>query len=163
MNQFRILILGTINGALYSAIILVLVWQLRAYEYNRNMREAESFGHLPVQLTSSERWVPMVVAWIVMFALAALVVNHFWTKSKHSVFFWEAIGVIAVSAWNVFILSAFWLEKQLSAQQITYGWVTSPSNPLSGPISLGVVLIVNFVYAQAVISFKRKGSGIERI
>ena len=61
MNRLRILILGAINGALYSAVMLVLVWQARAYAYNRNMREAESFGQFPVQLVSNERWGPMVV------------------------------------------------------------------------------------------------------
>jgi amino acid permease len=156
MNRSRILILGAIDGALYSAVTLVLVWQVRAYAYNRNVREAESFGHFPVQMTSNERWVPIVVIWIVMFGLAALLVNHFWRSSKSSVWFWEAIGLVAVATWNVFILSTFWLEKGFSGQGLSYAWATSSSNPIFGPISLGVVLIVNVLFAQAVLFFEKR-------
>jgi hypothetical protein len=156
MNRWRVLLLGAINGALYSAVMLVLVWQVRAYAYNHNMTEGESSGHFPVQLTSNERWVPMVVVWIVMFVLAALLVDHFWRSSKASVWFWEAIGLLAVATWNVLIFSTFWLEKGFSGRGLSYGWVTSSSNPIFGPISLGVVLTVNFVFGQAILFFEKR-------
>jgi len=54
MERLRIWILGAVNGALYSAIILLMVWQIRAYEDARNIREAATFGHLPFQLTRNE-------------------------------------------------------------------------------------------------------------
>src|SRR5215471_8919728 len=144
MNRWRILLLGATNGALYSAVMLVLVWQVRSYAYNGNMTEAESSGHFPVQLTSNERWVPMVIVWIVLFVLAAFLVNDFWRRSKASVWFWEAIGLAAVATWNVLILLTFWLEKGFSGRGLSYAWVTSSSNPIFGPISLAVVLILNF-------------------
>jgi amino acid permease len=159
VKRLRLLILGGFDGVLYSAIMLLLVWQIRTYEYAQTVRESQSFGHLPVQLTSNERWVPMILTWIVTFALAALLVDHFWRSNKASVWFWEAIGLVAVAAWNVFILSGFWLEKGFSSQGISYAWVMSSSNPVFGPISLGVVLIVNFLYAQAVLFFEKRTIG----
>lgn len=150
VRRLRVFILGALNGALYSVIMLLLAWWVRASEYARNIREAESLGHLPVQLTSNERWTPIVVTWVLIFALAALVVDRFWVRNKASVLFWETIGLLAVIVWNVFILSVFWLEQQMSAQTMIYAWLRS-SNPILGPISLGVVLIINFVYAQVVI------------
>ena len=156
MNRFRIFILGALNGALYSAIMLVMVWQLRAYEDARSIKDAATFGHLPVQLTSNERWVPIVVTWILIFTFAAPVVAHFWHGYRtSSVLFWEVVGLIAVSAWNVLVLFAFWIEKQSSSQMMSYDWVTSSSNPIFGPISLGVVLIVNFIYACAIRVFEK--------
>lgn len=151
VKRLRLLVLGGIDGALYSTVMLVLVWQIRAYEHARN-----SAGNLPVQLTSNERWIPIVVLWIIMFTLAALVVDRFWRWNRPSVWFWEAIGLVAVLSWNAFIISALWLEGALSAQGSGYAWVTSSPNPVFGPISLGVALVVNFLYAQAVLFFEKR-------
>lgn len=156
MKRSRLFILGGLDGILYSVLMLLLVWQMRAYEYSRNLEDAQGLAHLPVQLTSNERWAPMVGLWILMFGLAALLVNYFWRRNQQSVLFWEAIGLVAVAGWNVFILLAFSLEKGFSSQTMSYAWVTSPSNPFFGPISLGVVLLVNFLYAQAVLLFERR-------
>lgn len=150
MKRLRLFLLGGLDGVLYSALMLVLVWQMRAYEYSRNAED------LPVQLTSNERWVPMVVIWIVMFGLAALLVDYFWRRHHQAVLFWEAIGLVAVAGWNVFILLAFSLEQGFSSTTMSYAWVTSPSNPFFGPTSLGVVLLVNLLYAQAVWLFERR-------
>ena len=156
MKRLRLLLLASIDGVLYSGVILLLVWQVRTYEYARNVRESQSFGHFPVQFTSNERWVPMVATWIVIFALAAIMVDYFWHWKKPSVLFWETIGLVAVAAWNVLVLLAFWIEKGFSGDTISYAWVTSSSNLVFGPISLAVVLLVNFVYAQAVLFFEKR-------
>ena len=136
--------------------MLLLVWQDRTYEYTRIVTESGSLGHLPVQLTSNERWVPMVVTWVVMFAASALFVDYFWRWKRMSILFWETVGLVAVAAWNILILLAFWLEKWFSGQPMSYSWVTSSSNPVFGPISLGVVLIANLLYALALLFFKNR-------
>ena len=91
-----------------------------------------------------------------MFTFAALLVERFWRRYRwNSVLFWETVGLIAVSGWNVLVLLALWIEKQSSGQTMSYEWVTSSSNPIFGPISLGIVLIVNLIYAFAVRLFEK--------
>ena len=160
MRRLHFWILGIVDGALYSSVMLLLVWQIRVSEDARNIREAAMFGHLPVQLTSNERWAPIVATWILLFAVAAPIVNHFWPRHRRrSIWFWEAVGLIAVSAWNVLLLVAFWTEKQGSGQAMSYDWLTSSSNPIFGPISLGLVLIVSFVYALVIRVFEKRMVG----
>jgi drug/metabolite transporter (DMT)-like permease len=155
VSRLRILTLGALNGIFYSVIMLLLVLGGQEYEYARNIRDATGSGHLPVQLTSNERWLPMVVIWVVIFALAALVVDRFWTR-KTSILFWETSGLLAVVAWNIFILSAFWLEQHFWAEATGYVRVTLPAILGLALVSLGVVLITSFLYAQAVSRFDKR-------
>lgn len=157
MNRLRILILGAFNGAIYGAVMLMLVWQLRAYAYARNLKDAAITGDSPVQLTTNDRWLPILVTWILIFAFVALLVRRFWPRNRSSLLFWEASGLLAVAAWNVLILVAFSLERGLFPPTLSYSWATSSSDPLSGPVSLGVVLAVNLVYSQIAWFFERRG------
>lgn len=157
IGKLRRGILGALNGALFSAVMSVIVWQWSAYEHERNIREAARFGDFPAQQSSNVRWVSVVLIWILAFTLAAFVVDYFWRNRRSgSVLFWEVVGVIAVSAWNVFALCSSWLDKYLAGDSMSYAWVTSSRNPLVGPISLVVVILVNFVYAYLVRAFEPK-------
>lgn len=146
MNRLRILILGALNGAIYGGVMLMLVWQLRAYERALSIKEAALTGDSPVQMTSNERWLPIFVIWIAIFAAFALLVNRFWRRNWSSLLFWETSGLLAVAAWNVLILLVFFFERGGFPPNLSYSWATSPSNPIFGPISLGVVLAVNLLF-----------------
>lgn len=149
MKRLHIFILGALNGAVYSAVMALLVRQVRARAYERGLAEAAVTGQQPPLFVANERWSSIIVIWIVIFAFTALLVNRVWARRKRSVLFWEAVGLIAIASWNVLVIVAVSIENWF-APTIAYQWITSSSNPLFGPVSLGVVLIVNFLYTLVV-------------
>lgn len=119
--------------------------------------EATRLGMPIVQFGSNERWTGIATVMIFVFAVSAYAVNHFCQRRLGSLLFWELVGVIAVAGWNVLILSVTWFEKELSAQTLTYEWVTSRSNWLYGPISLAAVVLINLIYGSVIRILHRSG------
>jgi hypothetical protein len=134
--------------------MLLLIWRWRATANQRHIAESTLSGDY-VNLVSNERWVPIVFIWLVAFTVASLVVDYFWQRRKGYILFWELVGVIAVAAWNAFALLGTWLDKQ-AGDTMSYSRVTSSRNPLFGPVSLAVVILVNFTYGYLVRAFCRK-------
>lgn len=153
-GKLRIGILGAVNGAVYSATMLLLIWRWRASADESNMIENAISGDY-VHLVSNERWIPIVIIWLVAFTSASLVVDYFWQHRKGYILFWEAVGLIAVASWNAFALFGTWLDKQ-AGDTMSYSRVTSSRNPLFGPVSLAVVILVNFIYGYLVQALCRK-------
>ena len=153
LGKLVIAILGTLNGALYSAAMLFLIWRLRLAAEERNAIEGAVFGDY-VHLVSHERWVPIVIVWLVVFTVSALMVDYFWHGWKR-VLFWEAVGVIAIAGWNVLALVGTWIDKQ-GGDTISHSLVTSSNNPLFGPTSLLVVLVANLLFGFLVRSMRGK-------
>lgn len=153
-GKLRIGILGAFNGAVYSATMLLLIWRWRATADQRNIAESTISGD-HINLVSNERWIPIVLIWLVAFTLASLVVDYFWQRRKGYILVWEVVGVIAVAAWNVFALLGTWLDKQ-AGDTMSYSRVTSSRNPLFGPVSLAVVILANFIYGYLVRAICRK-------
>ena len=149
------LLLGALNGAVYTLVMFLLISVVRSYLHNQYVLEATRLGAPIVQFGSHERWSGIATVMIFVFALSAYAVNHFCQRRLSSLLFWELVGVIAVAGWNVFMLTTTWFEKELSAQRLTYDWVTSGSNWLYGPISLGAVILINFIYGNVVKVFLR--------
>lgn len=148
--------LGAINGAVYSATMLLIIWRVRALADERNMAQGAISGDY-INLVSHERWSSIIIIWLVAFTLASLVVSSLWRKHQRgSILFWEVIGVMAVAAWNGFALLGSVVDKYYSGGATTYGWVTSLRNPLHGPISFAVVILVNFAYGYLVQALCRK-------
>lgn len=151
-------VLGALNGAVYSTVMMLMIWHLRTSAEQRNIEEGAISGDY-INLVSNERWSSIVVIWVVAFTLASLIVGTIWRKGqKSSILFWVVVGVVAVAAWNGFALFGAWLDKQYAGDTMTYGWVTSWRNPLFGPISLAVVILVNLVYGYLVRSVQPNNS-----
>lgn len=148
-------VLGALNGAVYCLTTLPVIWWRRSLAEEQNIAEGTISGDY-VHMVSNERWVPIVVILLVSFTLASLIVASFWRqRGRGSIFFWEVVGVLAVAAWNGFALVGSWLDEQ-AGDRLSYTWVTSSHNPLFGPISLAVVILVNFVYGYLVRAFEPK-------
>lgn len=155
-GKLRSCILGALNGAVYSATMLLMIWRLRASADERNIAEGAISGDY-VNLVSHERWSSIVIIWLVAFTLASLIVSSLWRKNqKRSVLFWEVVGVAAVAAWNGFALFGAWFDNYFASDTISYVWVTSLWNPLYGPLSFAVVILVNLVYGYLVQAFEPK-------
>lgn len=154
-GKIRIGILGAVNGMVYSATMLLLIWRWRAAADERNIIESTISGDY-VDLVSNERWIPIVFIWLVAFTLASLVVNYFWRHPRNYVVFWEAVGLTAVAAWNAFAVFGAWFDYHFSGDTMSYSRVTSARNPLFGPISLVVVIVVNLIYGTLVQVFCKK-------
>jgi hypothetical protein len=163
-RKLRTGILGVVDGAVYSGTMLLLIWQWRAAADARNAIASAISGDY-VDFISTERWIPIVLIWVVTFTLASLVVDYFWQNGNRHILFWVAVGLIAIASWNVFVLFGTWLDKQ-AGDPIGYSRVTSSSDPLFGPISLGMVVLVNSIYGYIVHSLFRKeqptdGDGVD--
>lgn len=142
--------LGAFNGAVYSAVMLPMIWAGMALANPDNALATTPHGDF-LQLITNVRWSSVVIAWLVAFTLASLFVGSIWrTNHKRSILFWEIVGVVAVAAWNGFAVIGSLLDRHYAGDTMTYAWVTSLSNPLFGPISLAMVIVVNFVYGYLV-------------
>lgn len=154
-SRLQTLLLGAANGALYAITMFFMISLARGYFQQRYTTEATRLGFPIVQFGSNERWSGIAIFMILAFAFSAYAAHRFCRAHLGSLLFWELVGVIAVAGWNVFMLTTTWFEKELSAQTLTYGWVTSRSNWLYGPISLGAVILINLLYGSVVRVFQR--------
>lgn len=154
-GRLKTLSLGAVNGALYTITMFLLISLSQDYFQARYIREATGSGTPIVQFGSNERWSGIAIFMILVFAISAYVVRRFSRGRFGSLLFWELVGVIAVAGWNVFMLGTTWFEKELSAQTLTYDWVTSRSNWLYGPISLAAVVLINLIYGSLLRAFQR--------
>src|SRR5688572_18181279 len=102
-------LLGAGNGIAYSAIMLLLIWQWRASADERNFVDGMRSGDY-VNLVSNERWLPIVIVWILTFILASQLVDCFWHRGRRLILFWLAVGVLAVAGWNALALTGAWLD-----------------------------------------------------
>jgi hypothetical protein len=155
LKAWRSLLLGATNGAIYALVLYLLISLSRAYYQSQYLKRAAESGLPVVQFASNERWSGISIALVLLFTLTAYLVGRVSHFRFHSLAFWALVGVIAVSAWNAFILTVAWLEKESTVQGLTYKWVTSQSNPLYGPISLGLALVVGVSYALAIRFFEK--------
>jgi len=149
-------LLGAFNGAVYSTVMLLMIWAGMAVSNRDNALKTTPYGDF-VQFGTNVRWSSVVIAWLVTFTLASLIVSGLWPKNKkRSILFWEIVGVVAVAAWNGFALLGVWFDYHFSGDTLSYKFVTSLSNPLFGPISLAVIIIVNFFYGYLAGGFYQK-------
>ena len=56
----------------------------------------------------------------------------------------------AITAWNLLILAVGLWDSVSSGQTLVIESVTSPGNPLYGPMSFGLVVVVNLIYGAIV-------------
>ncbi|MEO6393119.1 MAG: hypothetical protein ABIP75_14820 [Pyrinomonadaceae bacterium] len=85
---------------------------------------------------------------IVSFAVAAVIAFRVWRREwKSSILFWVAVGLSAVIGYQVFNLSMFWLDRVLAGGR---GYAVKESPVLSLPVMIGLVLIVNLIFARLV-------------
>jgi hypothetical protein len=145
------LVLGSLNGAIYSAIQFILISGYYDYLIRLDSEKMERGGLSPVQMTNmiNKR---LVSVW---FLLAFTIASYFWHRysskiRKSSILFWEAIGLSAIVGWNVVVLILLSIESRLTGQTLGYERAISLSNPLFGPFSLGLVIITNFVYGSSI-------------
>lgn len=147
-------LLGIGDGLAYSGIMLLLIWQWRASAYERNVIDSVRGGDY-VDFVTNERWLPIVIIWILAFIFASQLVDCFWKRGRSLILFWLAVGLLAVTAWNVLALVGAWLDKQ-GGDAISYSRVTAPNDPLYGPLSLGLVVLINLIYGYLVQAFSRR-------
>lgn len=141
-------LLGVGNGLAYSGIMLLLIWQWRASDYERNVIQGMVSGDY-IDLVANERWLPIVIIWILTFTLASQLVDCFWQRGRSLILFWLTVGILAVAAWNGLALIGTWIDTH-AGDSISYSRVTSPNNPFFGPLSLGLVILINFIYGYAI-------------
>lgn len=81
-------LLGVFNGAVYSAVMLLMIWAGMALSNRDNALETTPYGDF-LQLVTNVRWSSIVIAWLVAFTLASLFVGSIWRKGqKSSILFW---------------------------------------------------------------------------
>ena len=149
LQRLRTCVLGAVNGVLYGLLVALMVWQLDAWA-DRHINAEDTYGNQvsAISLGSSVRWTGLVIIWVLAFTLAAGLVDHLWPyNKKRSVLFWEVVGVVAIAAWNAFVLFAAWMDK-LQGQPLTLAMVTSPWKPLFGPIGLSTVPVTTGDWVQ---------------
>jgi hypothetical protein len=144
---FRSLVLGAINGALYSSVLFFFEYQ-RIKSLIRGEIEAEKLGLPPVQITSNTlNWPVISVLLVVFFVIASYAVHRYWVRlEKSPILLWQVVGISAVVGWNVIFLVLIWIEKVLTGQTLDYERLTSQSAPLFGPISICLVMLTNSIY-----------------
>lgn len=151
-RNLRSCVLGLLNGTIYSITMCIMIWLMRRSSDERNALEGAISGDY-VQLVSNERWTSIIIIWLVLFTLSSLAANYFWRYPKNHILFWEVVGVFAVAAWNLLALFGAWFDWKYAHDTISYTLVTSLDNPLFGPISVGVVIVVNLFYGYLVAVF----------
>lgn len=157
LHNLRGLALGVLNGALYSAVQFLVVSAYFDYRIKTSLDIAQDLG-LP-QMHATELINARIVSiwFILFFALASVLGHRYLLKLKRQpVLFWEVIGLAAVVGWNVVVLTLFWLSALQTGQTYSLQFVTSPANPLFGPISMGVVIITNFIYGAVMTIMDRR-------
>jgi hypothetical protein len=155
-SSLRALALGVLNGALYSAVQFLLVFAYFDYRIQRRAEVAQEFD---IQMQSINLFNARIVSlWFIVFFTVASVLGHRYLLrlKKQAVLFWEAIGLAAIIGWNVVVLTVFWISAQLTGQTSSLELVTAPGNPLFGPISIGVVIITNFIYGTVVALMEKR-------
>ncbi len=180
LPRLRICVLGAVNGALYSVLVALIVWQLDAWA-DRRINAEDAYGNQvsATSLGSSVRWTGIVMIWVLAFTLAAALVDHVWPHHrKRSVLFWEVVGVFAIAAWNAFVLCGSLLNRHFPEDVTALAWVGSVSklndpisfgivhvmtgnwvqllNPVFGPINFVIVIVVNFAYGHLVRALQPK-------
>ena len=150
----RVLAFGAANGAAYGFVLFLLMNLYSDYLNRQSIQEAESLGRDPV-LTTDNLNIPMIVCLLTLFfAFGSGLVHFLWRRLyKNPIVFWQAAGVSSIMAWNIAMITALWLEKHLTGQTLSYERVISVSNPLFGPISLVLVILVNLVFAIIIQNF----------
>lgn len=144
-DRFRSLALGMLNGAIYSAVQFILVFGYYDYRVRSDAERMEHQGLSPVQMTDMVNKRVVSVWFVLAFTIASYIGHRYWRKlEKSPILLWEAIGITAIVAWNVVVLSLLWIESQLTGQAPEHERVIA--NPLFGPISIGLVIITNFIY-----------------
>ena len=157
------LALGAIDGAIYSA---VQFWLLSSY-YNWVARgdaaQAVHFGQSPVQMTNNVNEQMVTIWFVLLFAISSWLAHRYYVRLiRYPILFWQAVGITAVVGWNVIFLVLLWIEKELTGQTLSYQRITSPSDPLSGPISIALVILTNLVYGVVLQLIFRNRRAIDR-
>lgn len=147
----RSLALGTLNGAIYSAIQFILISGFYNHLIRLDAKKMEGVGLSPVQMTEMVNKRLVLVWFLVAFTIASYLWHRYSGKVRTSpILFWEAIGITAIVVWNVTVLTLLWIECRLTGQTVGYERAISFSNPLFGPFSLGLVIVTNFVYGSSI-------------
>lgn len=145
----RSLALGTLNGAIYCAVQFILVAGYYDYLIRLETENIERRGLSPVQMTDMVNKRLVSVWFVLVFTIASYIGHRYWGKlEKSPILLWEAIGITAIVAWNVVVLSLLWIESQFTGQVL--GDERAVTNPLFGPISIGLVILTNFVYGVVI-------------
>lgn len=162
-NWRTALILGVLNGVIYS---LAQFWLLPKYYSWLALRNAnlELYStNSPVQMTNMLNGRVVTFWFVLQFAVSSWLIHRYFVRLiKYPILLWQVVGLTAVIGGNVIFLLLFWIEKELTGQTISYGMLTSQSNPLSGPISIGIVILVNLVYGCVLHLMLQERGAIDR-
>lgn len=147
----RSLALGTLNGAIYSAIQFILISGYYNHLIRLDAEKMERGGLSPVQMTDMVNKRLVSVWFLCAFTIASFVWHRYSSKVRKSpILFWEAIGITAIVGWNIVVLTLLWIESRFTGQTLGYEKAISLSNPLFGPFSLGLVIVTNFIYGASI-------------
>jgi len=144
-NWLISLVLGALNGAIYSGVQFWVV--PRYYDWIVASDQAKNLGSSPVQMTNNTNQRMVAIWLVVLFAVTSWLAHRYLARlTKYPLLFWQIVGLGAVVGWNVIFLVLLWAEKELTGQALSYERITSSSDPLSGPISMGLVILTNLLY-----------------
>jgi hypothetical protein len=151
MKAWRICLLGAIDGLVFVGMARMV--QL-CFDYVERTATRESYfdGGLYLNVASlQEKWLGATLLIVCMFILASYFGSRYWrTGQRYHIVGWIVIGIIAVMAWNLSTLALGLWDFRASGQAFVIESITSPRNPLHGPVSLGLVVIVNLIYGSII-------------
>jgi len=143
--------LGALNGAIYSAVQFILVSAYFAHRIQLREEIAQELGSPHVQSVNLFNARIVTVWFIAFFTLSSCLGHRYLLRlRKHDVLFWEAIGVGAIIGWNVVVLLLFWISSRITGETASLNLVMSPTNPLFGALSMGIVIMTNFIYGSVI-------------
>jgi hypothetical protein len=149
--RVRGLALGALNGAIYSMVQFVLLRGYYDYLIKLDAEYMERRGLSPVQVTDMLNKRVVSIWFVLAFTFASYIGHRYWRNlEKSPLLLWEAIGITAIVGWNVVVISLLWIENQLMGHSLGYESAISVTNTLFGPLSIGVVIVTNFVYGGVI-------------
>lgn len=147
-RQWIIYILSAINGLLYAGLLFLTVEKYNDYRFQQHISEADPLSGSPGQVMGIHpEWPTVAFLLLILFVTATYLVRRCWSNRSNEILFWQGIGIVAVALWNVIAFVIVWLEKESPGQSFSYDMVVSLANPMFGPISLALVVGLNFLYA----------------
>jgi hypothetical protein len=146
-------ILGAVNGSIYSVVVLQVRWLILDYAYKRDLESAEQLHMTPVLMVDPRgNWVVFPCWFILLFTAVSYMAHHYFNKRQklQPIMLWQIIGIGAVTTWNVIQLTAAWLINSSTGDTLLYNDVTTLLNPLAGPLSLTLAIVVNMIYGAII-------------
>lgn len=162
-NWLIALVLGAINGAIYSGVQFWVVPRYYDWIALHDAHQAKNFGSSTVQMTNNTNQRMVAIWFVLLFAITSWLAHRYCARlTRYPLLLWPTVGIAAVVGWNVIFLVLLWIERELTGQTLSYQRITSPSDPLSGPISIGLVILTNLPYGAILQLMVRNRDAIDR-